>query len=280
MPDDHGAELLAAYLLERTREHGRGRAFQGLRTPAIPCRSACATVNRFATERFYRVPELAVRALVAWAEGKPVELLGYVPNARHVLELQARGARCVSALPESAETAPHASRFDFVLHDLCHLGKFVCSVHYAEQVGFFATLRDALRTSAWRRLDAALDEEFRHDCDHVSADMNGSSVFLFAVLKMKLKMAARRLLARERRAAAPTAGPLSKAELAVFHELFERVLEAFRFDERLRMAAKQTSAKHDAPEMAVLLEDHFRAAGRVILSERAAYTISSDAGPD
>src|SRR6185369_9243980 len=104
-------------------------------------------------ERIYRVPALAARALVAWAEGAPVELLTHVPEAGYVLDLQARGARCVSALPEGVSTYPHADRFEFVLHDLCHLGKFICSEHYPEQVGFFATLRAALDDSAWRAIE-------------------------------------------------------------------------------------------------------------------------------
>ena len=43
--------------------------------------------------------------LLAWADGFPVELLTSVPTARHVLELQAQGARCVSLLPDGA---PHS----------------------------------------------------------------------------------------------------------------------------------------------------------------------------
>jgi len=223
-------------------------------------------VRRFATERFYRVPDLAARALVAWAEGAPVELLTHVPDAECVLALQARGARCVSLLPEGVDTSPHPNRFHFVLHDLCHLGKFVCSPHYPEQVGFFSTLRRAFDDPAWRRIESLTDGEFIVDRNHIATDMNGSAVFLFAVLKMKLKMAARRLYARERGAPPPRGGALSEAETEVFRWLFDLCLDALRFEGPLRDAGIRTSARRDAPEMAAVLANHFRKKGLVILS--------------
>ena len=271
-PRAEAAETAAAYLLERTIERAGPRAFQGARTPPIRCRAPWPdTVRRFATERIHRVPTLAAQALVAWAEGNPVELITYVPDARHVHDLQARGARCVSVLPECADTTPHAHRLEFLLHDLCHLGKFMCTEHYAEQVGFFAALRAAFEEPAWRRLEAALDDDFRRDLDHVASDMNGSSVFLFAVLKMKLKMAARRRCACDRGVAPPSEGPLSPAESEVFHELFELALDALGFDGFLRTAACHTSARRDAPDMAAFLADYFTRRGSVILSGHSAY---------
>jgi hypothetical protein len=263
------AELAASYVLDLTVEYGGSKHFQGVRRPELPCRAAGPVVERFAKERFYRVPTIAARALVAWAEGTPVELLTHVPDATHVLALQAHGARCVSVLPKDAVTMPHANRFEFVLHDLCHLGKFVCSEYYLEQVGFFSTLSQAFGHPAWGALESELDADFARDRDHVASDMNGSSVFLFAVLKMKLKMAARRLFARRRGETPPPEGALSKAEFEVFRDLLDRALAAFRFDGLLRAAALETSARRDAPEMAAILTDHFRSAGSVALSRGA-----------
>ena len=59
-------------------------------------------------------------------------------------------------------------------------------------------------------LHARYDEAWRADLAHVAADMNGSPVFLVAALKMKLKMAERRALAREDGRPAPTGGPLTR----------------------------------------------------------------------
>jgi hypothetical protein len=259
------AELAAEYVLGLAASFGGAKYLQGARRPELPCRAKGA-VSRFAKERFYRVPTLAAQALVAWAEGAPVELLTHLPEASHVLALQAKGARCVSALPDGVPTAPHDNRFEFVLHDLCHLGKFVCSPHYFEQVGFFSTLRAAFDDPEWRALESELDEDFARGRDHVAADMNGSCVFLFAVLKMKLKMGARRLLARRRGVPPPSAGPLSAEEHGVFRDLFDRALTAFQFEGPIRTAALETSARRDAPEMAVLLTEHFRNAGLLVMS--------------
>jgi hypothetical protein len=157
-----------------------------------------------------------------------------------------------------------------LLHDLCHLGKFVCSPHYAEQVGFFSALHAAFADQKWRTLESELDESFRRDLDHVSSDMNGSCVFLFAVFKMKLKMAARRLFARTRNTSPPTRGALSGDELDTFRELFELALDALGLEGAVRQAAVVTSARRDAPDMAELLADHFGSEGRVILSRGAA----------
>jgi hypothetical protein len=271
--ESEAAEFAAASLLELTIRHGGAKYFQGLRRPEIPCRSSGAVIGRFARERFYRVPALAAEALVAWADGVPVELLHHVPGASHVLALQARGTRCVSVLPESAPTAgvntpPGTSqrrRFEFLLHDLCHLGKFLCSPHYVEQVGFFSTLHAALSHSAYGAVAPQLDADFHRDVEHVSADMNGSSVYLFAVFKMKIKMAARRRLAREKGVTPPTGGPLSSAEQEAFGALLNSMFEAFDFDESLRSAAFATSARRDAPEMATRLTEHFRAVGAAVL---------------
>lgn len=259
------AESAAAHLLDLAIRHGGARHFQGLRRPEIPCRAPGKAIGRFARERFYRVPALAAEALVAWADGIPVELLDHVPDASHVRALQARGTRCVSLLPESASAGQNANRFEFLLHDLCHLGKFVCSPHYLEQVGFFSTLHAALSHPAWTAVAPRLDARFGQEIDHVSADMNGSAVYLFAVLKMKIKMAARRRLAWERGVTPPTGGALSCDERDAFEGLLDRMFDAFSFDESLRSAAFATSARRDAPEMATRLTEHFRGLGAQVV---------------
>jgi hypothetical protein len=156
---------------------------------------------------------------------------------------------------------------------LCHLGKFVCSPHYLEQVGFFSSFRSALDHPAWRALELELDANFERDRDHVAADMNGSCVFLFAVLKMKLKMAARRALARRQGSIPPSGGPLSADEYDLFRDLFDRALDAFRLEGPIRTAAVRTSARRDAPEMAARLTEHFRNVG-VLVSARGAEAAS------
>src|SRR5262249_12832773 len=147
----HDAERAAEYLIREATTLAENRCWQGDRKPPFRCEVARPLVRRVATERLYRVPLHAVYGLVARAEGHPVELLTSTPSARRVLSLQARAARCVSLLPEHTPSAPHANGFEFAVHDLCHLGKFLDPEHHEEQVGFFASVEKALASARWAR---------------------------------------------------------------------------------------------------------------------------------
>ena len=255
------AERVCEFVRSRIRASA-GRLFhQGARRPPLSCRSRAPLVRWFAEERLYRVPVAVARALVAWDAGFPVELLESIPTARHVLELQARGARCVSILPQGAPTDPHADALAFVLHDLCHLDKFIDPEHHVGQVGFFACLHAATNGDAWPQFEASLDEGFRHDWHRVAADMNGSAVFLFAALKMKLKMAARRRLAHDEDRAPPQDGSLTTEEARAYETRLDQLLDLLGMDAAIADAARATSAKRDDPRAARRLLEHFHDAG-------------------
>ncbi len=208
------------------------------------------------------VPEGAVQGLRYWAAGFPVRLLRDVPAPREILELQAQGRRCVTLLDAALAAGPYQDPLAFALHDLRHLAKFAAPAHYFEQVGFFATLARAQTTPAWSRFEAGLDVSWQTDRDQVLADMNGSSVFLFAALKMKLKMAARRALARLSARPARDSGPLSREEEQFFRVQEQRFLDALGFTGELRLAALSTSARRDDPERAAQLASAFADLGR------------------
>jgi len=216
------------------------------------------------------VSAAVARALVACGDGFPVELLTAVPTARHVLELQARGARCVSLLPDGAATSPHADAFAFAVHDLCHLDKYVDPQHHFGQVGFFACLHEATSGARWQSFETSLDEAFRHDWHHVAADMNGSAVFLFAALKMKLKMAVRRRSARDRRVDPPDHGPLTTEESRAYDDVLDELLGLLRLGPPIADAARATSAKRDDPRAALRLLAHFESLGHGVLRETSA----------
>ncbi|HEY6556456.1 MAG TPA: hypothetical protein VI072_04255 [Polyangiaceae bacterium] len=208
------------------------------------------------------VPESAVQGLRFWVSGFPVIVLGEVPSPEHVLSLQARGRRCVTLLDRSLPAGPYQDPLAFALHDLRHLAKFAAPDHYFEQIGFFATLERARSTTAWCSFEARLDAIWRSDRDRVLADMNGSSVFLFAALKMKLKMAARRALANTEHRRAAEGGPLSREEERFFCGLQQEFLDALGFTGELRSAAVATSTRRDDPERAALLAQSFSETGR------------------
>jgi hypothetical protein len=260
-------ERAAAYVIERARLLMGSRANQGRRKQPL-CDLDTPALAHLAEHRVCKVPERAVGALFAWARGQRVELRSDVPPPSHLLSLQARGERCVSLLPES-ETHSAANGFEFVIHDLCHLGKLLDPEHHLEQVGYFASLERLFQNPDWRAVEGRLDATWLEDRDRLGADMNGSSVYLFVVLKMKLKMAARRLLARAESRAAPREGPLDAGELALFFELEEALYDALGLDGALRIAARHVSARRDAEEQAVALRDHFELVGRNALRSSA-----------
>jgi hypothetical protein len=237
------AETTAAFLLERVRaargplwDEGSGR----VPAPDPPSGPALRT---FAERRVRGVPEDVVRGLFAWDRGdRPVDLLFDVPTARSVLARQARGRRCVCLLEDAAARAHgdprHPDGLTFALHDLCHLEKFVAPEHHAGQVGFFRLVERALDAPAMVALDGDLDDTWRAERDYVIADMNGSAVFLFAALKMKLKLAMRR-------------------RGLPYEPALDLLLASMELPDDMRDAARAVSPRRDHPTDARRLLDHF-----------------------
>jgi len=261
------AEMTAAFLLERVRAArgalwDEGAARLGV-APAMPPSGPALRV--VAARRIRGVPDDVARGLLAWDRGqRPVDLLFAVPAARDVLQRQARGRRCVCLIADQAARAHgdprHPDGLTFLLHDLCHLEKFVAAEHHRGQVGFFRCLQRALAAPALGALEAAFDDLWRADRDYVMADMNGSAIFLFAALKMKLNMAVRRRLAREGGAAAPT-GPLTVGERAAAMPAVDTLLFAMGLPAALRESARAVSARRDHPTEARRLLAFFEAEG-------------------
>jgi hypothetical protein len=270
------AERACEFVVTRVRAASGHLFRQGPRKPPLPCRSSAPLLRFFAEERLHRVPIAVARALVAWGDGFPVELFTGIPDPRDVLALQARGARCVSLLPDGASTSPHADALAFAVHDLCHLDKFVDAEHHLGQVGFFSCLDASVAGRTWPAFEASLDEAFRHDWHHVAADMNGSAVFLFAALKMKLKMAVRRRLARSKGAPPPSDGPLTREEARAYDDDLSVLLGILDFEPSIAAAARATSARRDDPGAALRLLMHFEERGRNALRTVSARGLTHD----
>jgi hypothetical protein len=257
------SETVAEFILDAVRARVPRTWRQGARSPALPCEHAAPALRSFAEYRVRGVCEDAVRGLMLIGAGFPIALRESPFSAREVLGLQARGSRCVSLLPASAIVPPpHDDALGFALHDLCHVAKLGDPRFFVEQIGFFVSVERALADERWSAIERMLDDEWRRDRDAVVADMNGSSVFLFAALKMKLKMAARRMLARERGAAAPCGGALSAEESARFDALCAVLFDALDFRGAIRASAAMTSARRDCPVAARQIAEHFRELGR------------------
>jgi hypothetical protein len=269
-----GAELACAFVVHHVWMASGSRWLQGERRPWLVCRSAAASARIVARYRLSRVPEAAHRALVGWANGERAGMLRFdVPHPLELLALQAQGGRCVSLLLESpvpqlsvATARPASARsyglrpryvsadpaLEFVLHDLCHLEKFAQPSEHAAQVGFFALVYRATQDPQWGAFCALFDETWERDFEHVVADMNGSAIFLFAALKMKLKMAVRRRVVRE-------GGPEEALAYRAHEEdLFD--LLSLR-DRSTRAAARAVTTKRDARQAAEELFRYFEGAG-------------------
>jgi hypothetical protein len=261
-PDD--AETTARFLLDRVRA-ARGPMWdQGARPMAGDPPGPALRV--FATRRVRGVPEAVALGLLAWGRGgRPARLVQHVPAAPDVLRRQSQGQRYVS-LVEDAEALAHGDPrhpdgLSFALHDLCHLEKFVNPQHHRGQVGFFRAAARALTDPAMAALQQGFDRQWRLDRDYVIADMNGSAVFLFAVLKMRVNMAVRRRLAAQQGRPAPTSGPLDAAERAALQPALQTLFEALDLPPQLHPAAHAVSARQDRPADARRLLDHFEATG-------------------
>jgi hypothetical protein len=92
--------------------------------------------------------------------------------------------------------------------------------------------------------------------------MNGSCVYLLAVLKMRLKMAARRRLAARNGVSPPQSGPATPREELEFERLLYPLLAAMSLPEEVRLAAIATNARRADAAGARLLQAHFEALGR------------------
>jgi hypothetical protein len=267
-------ERACAYVIEEVRASSGALFHQGARRPPLATRSASPWVRFIAEQRLHRVTVPVVRALVLWADGFPVELLTEIPSPGYVLELQSRGRRCVSLLPPGTDTRPHDGPFAFTVHDLCHLEKFADSEHHRGQVGFFASFEHAVRDARWGPFEALFDASFTADWQHVAADMNGSAVFLFAALKMKLKMAVRRRVASLQGSRPDLGGQLTPAEARAYAEHLETLLVLLRLHGDVAEAARRTSARRDDPTAAWMLLHHFEQVGDDVLRSVSAPSIA------
>jgi hypothetical protein len=261
------AERTAAFLLERV-QRARGRLWdEGVRTrqlaPEPPGGTALAVLAR---RRVRGVSEAVVRGLLAWERGtRPVDLLDDIPTATAVLARQACGRRCVSLLDDATAAAHgdprHPDGLTFVLHDLEHLEKFVDPAHHRGQIGFFRCVERAFADRDFQRLQAGFDATWAADRDYVISDMNGSAIFLFSVLKMKVNMAVRRRLARETGRPPARLGSLTAEEHAALDPALATLVRALGLPATAAAAALEVSARRDHPHSASHLLQTFESLG-------------------
>ncbi|HEY0712761.1 MAG TPA: hypothetical protein VGF45_08815 [Polyangia bacterium] len=258
------AERVADFLLTRIQQRW-GRLWDGGKRPTVSGESLpkdCALAV-IAGRRVRGITDIVRDGLVAWhLHGRPVDVITAIPTAAEVLARQARGGRFVSLVSDEAAAAHgdprHPDGLRFALHDLEHLEKFVAPEHHVGQVGFFRAVERSLASPAIAQVQKGFDDIWCADRDYVIADMNGSAVFLFAVLKMKVLMAVRRQ--RETtHVAAPTGGPLSPSEQARAAPAIATLVRGFALSPAAEAAATAVSARRDHPAAAQCLLAGFEA---------------------
>jgi len=264
------AEEVALYVTGHVRRRAGSRFLQGARKERLSHSQGLGpSLDLLSTSRVRGLSEPVVQGLLAWGRGeRRVHLLREVPTPRDVLAWQALGERCVSLLPDDAVTAPHEDGLAFALHDLCHLEKLADGEHYLGQVGFFSSFCRATTGSDWDAFMGRFDTLFAKEIEHVSADMNGSAIFLFAALKMKLKMAVRRKVGRDLGRPPRESGPLEEEEAAAFAREEDALMELLGIEGEIATACRCVSTRKDAPEAATLVLAHFEAVGRASLAAR------------
>jgi hypothetical protein len=168
----------------------------------------------------------------------------------------------VSLLEDGRAPGLSGTGLEFVLHDLCHLEKFGDPAEHMGQVGFFAVVLRATQRPQWYAFTSRFDDAWEKDFEHVVADMNGSAIFLFAALKMKLKMAVRRAFARTEGRGAATDGPLSGGEARAYADHEAMLLDLLGLHGQVRDAARTVTTKRDARSAAEELHRHFELLAR------------------
>ncbi len=263
------AERVAAFVLSHTVAAAGPRALQSRRSRA-PLATGQGelppSLATFAMRHVLKVPSDAERGLFGLAEGThAASVLDHAPTPEELLAEQARGRRVVSLLPPGSHTGMHEDALAFAVHDLCHLDKF--QMNHAGQVGFFETMRRA-DVLAFRMPDAGepdradvLDATWRADVVAVTCDMNGSPVFLLAALKMRLKMAVRRVLASAAGRPANTGGALTAKEEAAYEPILEELLDRCDLTGTAREAAREITARRQGMENAQLFVDEMERRG-------------------
>lgn len=249
------AERVAAFVLERTVVKAGPRAMQSRRTRRQLDAGLPPSLELFATRQILQVPADAERGLFGLVRGThPAHVMDVAPPPVELLAVQARGERVISLLPPGSDTGHHEDPLAFAIHDLCHLDKF--QVDHAGQVGFFETMRRAVVLSFGMpdapptRHGLTLDETWRSDVIAVTCDMNGSPIFLLAALKMRMKMAVRRVLANAAGRPWNTGGALTEEEEVVYAPLLEELLDRSELEGPVRAAAVEITARRQGMENA------------------------------
>ena len=252
------AETVAQFILLHAHQISGKRTLQGVRHPAFAIGAASPGLARIAAHRVRNVPELALYALAKWSVGASCQLLTSVPKPQELLAMQARGIRCVSLVGADAAIAPHASPLAFAIHDLCHLGHFFDEAYYFEQVGCFDAIHRLFANPTWDCIQSSFDESWRVRRDYISADTNGSAIYILSMLKLHLQ------------AAIDRACDDAQLQAQQWQQMHQLIVEAVAAGDKVVAAAfSRVRGRRDAAAEAQLVREHLAKKGRAIVDAHA-----------
>ncbi|KHD88407.1 MAG: hypothetical protein OM95_09800 [Bdellovibrio sp. ArHS] len=153
-------------------------------------RFAAATpfVDHFCSLSWRSIPLAVPRSLVAWREGLyPLDLLTDVPTPEEVLDMQARGRRCLSMLIEKEQILNFVEEgrdvLGFIVHDLIHADHFFADSEKAQaQILFCQRLRILAQMPTIQQM-LYNDTLFRGEFHYLMSDMNSVPLHLLKTLK-------------------------------------------------------------------------------------------------
>lgn len=143
--------------------------------------------------RLIRMPDHVSTCLSNFYAGlRPLILCWRLPSPEELLQMQATGSRCVSAL--TSERALHVvyghrDCLEMLTHDLAHMEKFVEANRYWQQVGFFEFLRVVAATADRKPWSHAFGHRWRLSWNYVSADMNAVANHMLLTFRSQLEVA-------------------------------------------------------------------------------------------
>eukprot|EP01112_Ceratiomyxa_fruticulosa_P005419 TRINITY_DN16037_c0_g1_i1.p1 TRINITY_DN16037_c0_g1~~TRINITY_DN16037_c0_g1_i1.p1 ORF type:complete len:227 (+),score=61.15 TRINITY_DN16037_c0_g1_i1:1-681(+) len=156
----------------------------------------------------------------------------------------------------------------FLVHDLCHLEKFVDPNHYLEQIGFHSQC-DFLPAFFWEYVNS--DETFKEDIDYMMADMNGSSVFAVSYFKHKFMEACARRKYKGEIGETEKSEKSAKSYQAIFKDqkdrdefyvLYQQILSCWGLEGDLREATMKICTEMFDHELhSPLIRTYFREKG-------------------
>ncbi|CAE8614152.1 unnamed protein product [Polarella glacialis] len=151
--------------------------------------------------RLIQIPEYVSSCLYNFYLGKrPLKLFWRVPSPEEVLEMQAEGQRCVSALISKKALQSvygHRDCLEMMLHDLKHMENFVQDGSYWQQVGFFQFLRTTCLPVHRERWAPSYGQRWRLSWNYIASDMNAFSSHLLLTFKAQLMVAVARATLRD-----------------------------------------------------------------------------------